>query len=353
MIIYLQREEESFLIKMIYTYLFTDKFFNDWRSNINTEQSQIIYDFFKEKFQNKENIFYCGKEEVLNKVHGVSGPNSNLIDFFLTEFISNGCKSIFSDREKIADFIFCGNDEPISEIPLSITCHEIINNKNLKKKIKEKTEDLWSNRKGKEDLIFKLDKLLKLSKSVFFVDRHVPGVVVDQNKKQISQWNKSLKFYNSILSKSKAKSFFINAIKNDYLTRYKNKSNIIDFEPHQKLKEDLRDFYKVLKAVKTIVMVKNQDAFYSGLHDRFIFFFFDNNHVLKKALEDKTLLILEVSQGLNILDGKGKTTLPRRLTRQTIESYEEIVDEWIKNVENKPLFDKFIAGEDKTEIKAS
>ena len=101
MIIYLQREEESFLIKMIYTYLFTDKFFNDWRSNINTEQSQIIYDFFKEKFQNKENIFYCGKEEVLNKVHGVSGPNSNLIDFFLTEFISNGCKSIFSDREKI------------------------------------------------------------------------------------------------------------------------------------------------------------------------------------------------------------------------------------------------------------
>ena len=172
-------------------------------------------------------------------------------------------------------------------------------------------------------------------------------------KKQISQWNKSLKFYNSILSKSKAKSFFINAIKNDYLTRYKNKSNIIDFEPHQKLKEDLRDFYKVLKAVKTIVMVKNQDAFYSGLHDRFIFFFFDNNHVLKKALEDKTLLILEVSQGLNILDGKGKTTLPRRLTRQTIESCEEIVDEWIKNVENKPLFDKFIAGEDKIEIKAS
>ena len=55
-------------------------------------------------------------------------------------------------------------------------------------------------------------------------------------------------------------------------------------------------------------MVKDQDAYYSGLHDRFIFFF-DNNHTLKKALEDKTLLILEVSQGLNILDGKGKTTL--------------------------------------------
>lgn len=338
---------------MIYTYLFTDKFFNDWRSNINTEQSQIIYDFFKENFQNKENIFYCGKEGIFNKVHGITGPNSTLIDFFLTEFISNGCKSIFSNREEIADFLFCGNDEPISKTPFSITCHEIINDKNLKKKIKEKTEDLWSNRKGKEDLIFKLEKLLKLSKSVFFIDRHVPGVVVDQNKKQIGQWNKSLKFYNAILSKSKTKSFFISAIKNDYLDRYKNRSNIIDFEPSQKLKEDLRDFYKVLKAVKTIIMVKDQDAFYSGLHDRFIFFFFDNNHTLKKALEDKTLLILEVSQGLNILDGKGKTTLPRRLTRQTIESCEEIVDEWMKNVENKPLFDKFIAGEDKVEIKAS
>ena len=53
--------------------------------------------------------------------------------------------------------------------PFPITCYEIINNKNLKKTIKEKTEDLWSNRKGKEDLIIKLDKLLKLSKSVFFV----------------------------------------------------------------------------------------------------------------------------------------------------------------------------------------
>ena len=353
MIIYLRREEENLLIKMIYTYLFTDKFFNDWRSNINTEQSQVIYDFFKEKFQNKENIFYCGKEDILNKVHGLSGPNSNLIDFFLTEFISSGCKSIFSNKEKIADFIFCGNDESISEIPFSITCHDIINNKDLKKTIKEKTEDLWSNRKGKEDLILKLDKLLKLSKSVFFVDRHVPGVVVDQNKKQINQWNKSLKFYNTLLSKSKTKSFFISAIKNEYLTRYKNKSNIIDFEPHEKLKEDLRNFYKVLETVKTIVMVKDQNAFYSGLHDRFIFFFFDNNHVLEKALRDRTLLILEVSQGLNILDGKGKTTLPRRLTRQTTESCKEIVEEWVKNVENKPLFDKFIAGEDKIDKKVS
>jgi len=338
---------------VIYTYLFTDKFFIDWRSNINTEQSQIIYDFFKEKFQNKENIFYCGNEEILNKVHGISGPNSNLIDFFLTEFISNGCKSVFSDREKIADFVFCGKDEYTSKTLFPITCHEIINNKNLKKKIKENTEDLWSNRKGKEDLVLKLDKLLKLSKSVFFVDRHIPGIVADQNKKQISQWNKSLKFYNSMLSKYKAKSFFISAVKNDYFNRYKNKSNIIDLEPHQMLKEDLRNFYKVLKAVKTIIMVKDQEAFYSGLHDRFIFFFFDNNHMLKQALEDKTLLILEVSQGLNILDGKGKTTLPRRLTRQTAESCEEIVEEWIKNVENKPLFDKFIAGEENIQIKAS
>ncbi len=338
---------------MIYTYLFTKEFFNDWRSDINTEQSQIIYDFFKERFQNKENIFYCGKEEILNKVHGITGPNSNLIDFFLTEFISNGCKSIFSNREKISDFIFCGKDESKSKTPFSITCNEIINNENLKKEIKEKTQDLWSNRKGKEDLILKLDKLLKLSKYVFFVDRHVPGVVADKKKNQISQWNKSLKFYNAMLSKSKTKSFFISAVKNDYFKRYQKKSNVIDLESHQKLKDDLRDFYKVLKAVKTVVMVKDQDTFYSGLHDRFIFFFFDNNHVLKKALRDKTLLILEVSQGLNILDGNGKTTLPRRLTRQSAESCEDIVDEWLKNVENKPLFDKFIAGEDKIEIKAS
>ena len=205
MIIYLRREEENLSIKMIYTYLFTDKFFNDWRSNINTEQSQVIYDFFKEKFQNKENIFYCGKEDILNKVHGLSGPNSNLIDFFLTEFISSGCKSIFSDKEKIADFYLL-EMMSLFQRPLSQLHHEIINDKNLKKN-KEKTEDLWSNRKGKEDLIFKLEKLLKLSKSVFFIDRHVPGVVVDQNKKQIGQWNKSLNFIMLYFQNQKQKVF--------------------------------------------------------------------------------------------------------------------------------------------------
>lgn len=337
---------------MIYNYSFTEKFFGEWREDLNTEQSQRIYDFLRENFLNRENIFYCGNEQIFNKIHGVGGPNSGLINLFSTDFISSGIKSVFSNKEQITDFKFCGENELISENYFHITCKKILSEKNFKKKIKIKTEDLWDNKKGKDDLIFKLDKLLKLSKSVFFVDRHVPGVVADQKKKQIIEWNKSLKFFNNLLSKAKTKSFFINGIKNDYLKRYENKSNIIDLEPHQMLKKDLRNFYKVLKEVKTLVMVKDQDAYYSGLHDRFIFFFFDNNHILEKALNDETLLILEVSQGLNILDTKGKTTLPRRLERKTRGSCEAIVEEWKKNVENKPLFDKFVAGEE-IEKKAS
>ena len=61
-----------------------------------------------------------------------------------------------------------------------------------------------------------------------------------------------------MLLKSKTKSFFISFVKNEYFNRLKNNSNVIDLEVHKKLKEDLQNFYKVLKTVKTIVMVKTR-----------------------------------------------------------------------------------------------
>ena len=210
---------------------------------------------------------------------------------------------------------------------------------------------------GKDDLIKKLNKLFSYSKSVFFVDRHVPGIVADNIPKQISEWNKSLKFFNHLVSRQKTKTFFVNGVNNNVLNRYKKKSsnndkltpkniNEINLEPHEMLKNDLHNFYKVLKEIKTQILIKDKNAYYTGLHDRFIFFFFDDNHILRKSLDDDTLLILDVTQGLNILDGKGKTTLSRRLTRQNKESSIEIVEEWMKNVENKGIFYKFVAGEE-------
>ncbi len=347
---------------MIYTYFFTDKFFNDWRSNLNSEQAQKVNHFFIENFQVKENIFYCGDEKIFNRNFGVNGTNTDLINYFLTNFINNGGSSIFSQKKNIADFIFCGDNEEVDKSLFSITCEKILNIKNFKKIINKKTEDLWFNEKGKPDLINKLNKLLKLSSSVFFVDRHVPGVVADQKEMQIKQWNKSLIFFKTILTNAKVKkSFFINGVNNDVLKRYEKKKlvlkdqnpNIIDLNSHEMLKDDLRKFYKILKDVKTVVIIKDKKAYFTGLHDRFIFCFFDNNHILKEALNNNTLLIIEVSQGLNILDNKGKTTLPRRLTRRNKEDCEGIVDEWSKNVENMPNFDKFIAGEEIDNKKAS
>ena len=350
---------------MIYTYLFTDEFFNDWRTTINSNQAYNIDNFLNNNFINKENIFYCGSEEILYKNTGLNGANSSLIDYFINGFVPNGGVSIFSNKENTVDFIFCGKNEKIENDIFQITCEQIIKDKNLKKIIRMKTEDIWSNRKGKNDLIKKLDKLLKISKTVYFIDRHIPGIVADQNKMQLSQWNKSLKFFKNLISKRKNKSFFVNAVKNEIFERYRKKlvkieseflyieKDILDNKTHEMLKNDLHNFYKVLEDIKTIILVKNKEAYYSGLHDRFIFFFLDDNRVLKKALEDDTLIIIEVTQGLNILDGKGKTTLPRRITRQNRENCNAIVEEWEENVENKPLFYKFTAGLNTEEKKAS
>ena len=61
---------------MIYTYYFTNKFFEDMRNNINSEQILDIIDFIK-IFSIKENLHYCGSENIFDKNFGINGNNSD------------------------------------------------------------------------------------------------------------------------------------------------------------------------------------------------------------------------------------------------------------------------------------
>ena len=151
---------------MIYTYLFTDKFFEDLRSNINSEQILHIIDFFKINFQTKENLHYCGTEDNLGNNFGVSGDNSEILNQFINSFHQTGALSNFLNKKDTADFIFCGNNEQIKKNGiLTINCKKILNeNESLKTQINNQTEDHWTNDDGKEDLSKKLKQLLKFSK---------------------------------------------------------------------------------------------------------------------------------------------------------------------------------------------
>ena len=62
---------------MIYTYSFTNKFFEDMRDSISSDQILDIIDFLKINVQSKENLHYSGSEEIFNKNYGKFFSNKN------------------------------------------------------------------------------------------------------------------------------------------------------------------------------------------------------------------------------------------------------------------------------------
>ena len=379
---------------MIYTYTFTNKFFEDMRNNISSDQILDVIDFLKIYIQSKENLHYCGSEDIFDQNFGKNGNNSQTLDHFINNFFQTSAISNFLNKPKNADIIFHGNNEEIEKNIFKINCDKIINNVvNLKKQIEKKTEDDWTNDDGKEDLNKKLNQLLKFSKAIIFVDRHVPACIASNVPVQMKQWRLSLNFYNSLISKyNKINSIFINGINDriigDYIKLIKkkkpaeileliqkaeilkeaqlkaNKNNEpfddtielesclkkIELEGKEILKKDLKKFFLPLSDIKTYVMIKDKDA-WRELHDRYIFFFFEEfdieNHTLEEFIRDKNLNIFEVSEGLNILDVKSKTTSNRKIIRQKNKISTQISKKWDKKVSKLPHFYKFRANQEK------
>jgi hypothetical protein len=379
---------------MIYTYFFTNKFFEDLRSNINNYQILDIIDFLKMNFQTKENIHYCGSENIFDKNFGINGNNAQTLDHFINKFYQTCAISNFSNKENKADIVFCGNNEIIKKNLLKINCNKILNeNLSLIKAIELTTEDEWINDDGKEDLNKKLTQLLKFSKSIIFIDRHIPACIADNNPVQLKQWRLSLQYFKTLIVKyNKINTFFINGINDRVFGKYKNivenkkPEDIIDFiqksqilkkskdeakknkksfdkfyelqdceekialKGQEFLKSDLKKFFSPLNDIKTYVMIKDKEA-WREIHDRYIFFFFEefdiDKHTLEEFVRDKNIVIFEVSEGLNILDVKSKTTSNRKIIRQKNKVTAKISIKWDKKVRKLGHFYKFTANEEK------
>ena len=100
---------------MIYTYYFTNKFLEDMRNNINSEQILDIIDFIKINFQSKENLHYCGSENIFDKNFGINGNNSDTLNHFISKFHQQSAISSFTNKENNADIVFCGINENIKK----------------------------------------------------------------------------------------------------------------------------------------------------------------------------------------------------------------------------------------------
>ena len=379
---------------MIYTYYFTNKFLEDMRNNINSEQILDVIDFIKINFQSKENLHYCGSENIFDKNFGINGNNSDTLNHFINKFYQQSAISSFSNKENNADIVFCGIDENIKKQILKYDCNTILRkNSESVKELENKTHDGWINDDGKEDLNNKLNQLLKFSKSIIFIDRHIPKCTADNDPIQMKQWKLSLEYFNSlILNNRKIKTFFINGVNNTIFGRYTKKivnlnaddiveltqkfqdlkqikseaakarkpfnkyvelaecEKEIELKGKELLKKDLKKFFSPLNDIKTNVMVKDKES-WRELHDRYIFFFFEefdiDNDRLEKFVVDKNLAIFEVSEGLNILDVKKKTTSNRKIIRQKNKDSAKISKKWDTNVSKLPYFYKFVAVQQK------
>ena len=374
---------------MIYTYYFTSEFLEDMRNNVNNEQILDIIDFIKINFQSKENIHYCGSENIFNENYGINGKNADNLNHFINKFYNQSAISSFSNKENNADIVFCGNNENIKKEILKFNCRSILEKNNeLANELENKTHDGWINDDGKEDLNNKLTQLLKFSKSIIFIDRHIPKCTADNDPIQMKQWRFSLEYFNSLILNKKIKTFFINGVNNTIFSRYKkkienlNSEDILEliqrlqdlkkikseaakarkpFDQHlellecekemesqvkELLKKELKNFFSPLNGIKTKVMVKDKDS-WRELHDRYIFFFFEefdiDNDKLEEFVANKNLVIFEVSEGLNILDTKKKTTSNRKIIRQKNRDSAKISKKWDKNVSKLPYFYKFVA----------
>ena len=124
----------------------------------------------------------------------------------------------------------------------------------------------------------------------------------------------------------------------------------IEFKGNELLKNDLKKFFSPLNEIKANVMIKDKES-WRELHDRYIFFFFEefdvDNDKLEEFVINKNLIIFEVSEGLNILDTKRNTTSNRKIIRQKNKDSAKISQKWDKNVSKLPYFYKFVAAQQK------
>ena len=180
------------------------------------------------------------------------------------------------------------------------------------------------------------------------------------NQKIIEKYKKKIKFQKPAeISEFIEKLEILKKFQSDAKKNKKPFNKYIEIENCEKkienkgeefLKRDLKEFFKPLNESKTRIMIKNKDA-WRELHDRYIFFFFEEFDIERDTFEefvrDKNLNLFEVSEGLNILDTKKKTTSNRKIIRQKNRISAQIAKKWDKKVNKYSHFYKFTAITDK------
>ena len=312
---------------MIYTYLVLEDFIKKL-DEYNRNEVNIITNFISSNFIFKENIYNCGDRDLLSNY----GTFKNLnIDEFLSN-LSNDMGFLEGKSNLGFDFIF--SEKSFGVKNTSISCDDILKNKtkegkDLKKEIKKNTPNFFlakrytsqsEKKKQSEKLNEHLLRIFKTSDDLFFVDRMIPIILLENKPFQINTLNTSIKNISTLLKPLDIKIKFYSALSNKHITTY-NKMLV---------SEKLSNFMKPFKGKDIQAFVKHDKDVYEILHERYIFSFF-NGEIFN---------IYNLAKGIQLWDGKNSINTGKLSRLDTNYSY-EIKEEFNEKVKYSKNYARF------------
>jgi hypothetical protein len=356
---------------MIYTYALNNEFISDLDNKCTIKEALKINTFVRESFMNKENIYYCGSRDFVKKF----GTSQQEITNMFIQDLQAEIGILENEKDELIDFGFGSNEKKIGST--TITCDDIINKKVTKETIKKLTPAFFIGKKSskgdkkkqKKILIGCFKKIFKFTDQVYFIDRHIPVILLDNklaektNNEDIRSYKNSLEVYSTLLSLSKTKKeikFFNGIIKSQmdrYLPKLPSEIKELDLKKDEnreikkkylakrenEFKEQaekiLKDFYNIMssKNLKATIFVKNDEKAFNVLHDRYIATY----RVIMRGnkLDYELFNLFGVPHGIALWGGDKEYSIKgKNILRIPNDAATEINEKFIENVEKSSNF---------------
>ena len=319
---------------MLYTYTISKNFINEINKICSVEEALNVYDFVKDCFISRENMYFCGTNKAWGNYYNQNCPNNALIKL-LSGSLNNEIGPLSGKLKNKVDYFLSGIEEENEGEQTKITCENIIYEpEKLKKEILNDTKDSWKgitvsdkklNQQKKRQLKLYLNKIFNISDQIYLVDRHIPRTAFQNESKYILSYKNSFEFIASLKPKKNSKLSLYNGIDSE-TKKGVNKED---------LKKALLDLYQPLNPLQIKVYIKDDHEAYGELYLRGII----------SVIGDTVINIFQVDRGLNLIKNDINFSIDARtLKRLSNSASDPIWESWQKNVENARDYLSFSVG---------
>ena len=305
---------------MNYYYTITHKFFRNFHSNLNQEQSYKVFSFFKENFFTNDTFSLKMDRELLTLKFGESKVAHIFKDF--KKQIAGNIKDFYNIKNVPIDFCFIGDGEREKKYGGKtnyITCKKILTDpESLAKQIKINYKGFWMGSrdlKSKKTLVNMLNRIFKSCDKIWIIDRYVPATALNGAKYQLEGYKNTFNCYGSLIEKSSIDHLHISNLSEKQLGEVQEITK-------KKFEDKFLDLCKAILVEEEKILIKKKC--HEALHDRYLITFLKVPDENGKII-DEMLNIYYLNQGDLIRDKF--TTHNRNVTKKEPFAAEEL---WVK-----------------------